>query len=114
MARGTFANIRLKNMLVPGSEGSVTVHYPTGEQTSIYDAAMKYKEAGTPFVVLAGSQYGTGSSRDWAPRETWTSTNRNLRDPPRRQLRSQQAVEVTATKTNGDEVHFLHIKCCGI
>ena len=71
MTRGTFANIRLKNMLAPGTEGSVTVHFPTGEQTSIYDAAMKYREQATPLVVLAGAEYGTGSSRDWAAKGTY-------------------------------------------
>ena len=147
MTRGTFANIRLKNMLVPGSEGSVTVHHPSGEQTSIYDAAMKYKEARTPLVVLAGSQYGTGSSRDWAAKGTFllgikaviaTSYERihrsnlvgmgvlplQFREGESREtldldgtetfeirlddkLEPRQAVEVTATKTNGDEVHFV-------
>lgn len=71
MTRGTFANIRLKNMLAPGTEGSVTVYHPTGEQTSIYDAAMQYSESGTPLVVLAGTEYGTGSSRDWAAKGTF-------------------------------------------
>ncbi len=71
MTRGTFANIRLKNLLAPGTEGSVTVHHPSGEQTSIYDGAMKYKEEGTPLVVLAGAEYGTGSSRDWAAKGTF-------------------------------------------
>jgi aconitate hydratase len=71
MMRGTFANIRLKNFLVPGSEGNVTVHFPTGEQTSIYDAAMKYQAEKTPLVVVAGSEYGTGSSRDWAAKGTY-------------------------------------------
>ncbi|MFL5803372.1 MAG: aconitate hydratase, partial [Roseiflexaceae bacterium] len=66
MMRGTFANIRLRNALVPGVEGGYTVYLPTGEQMSIYDAAMRYKESGTPLVVLAGKEYGTGSSRDWA------------------------------------------------
>jgi aconitate hydratase len=66
MVRGTFANTRIKNRLVPGVEGGVTVHLPDGEQMSIYDAAMKYKEEGTPLIVLAGKEYGTGSSRDWA------------------------------------------------
>jgi len=70
MMRGTFANIRLKNLLVPGVEGGVTVHLPTGERMSIYDAAMKYKADGTPLVVLAGAEYGTGSSRDWAAKGT--------------------------------------------
>jgi len=70
MVRGTFANIRLKNLLVPGVEGGVTVHIPTRERMSIYDASMKYQEAGTPLVVLAGAEYGTGSSRDWAAKGT--------------------------------------------
>jgi aconitate hydratase len=66
MVRGTFANIRLKNLLVPGTEGSISVHLPSGEEMSIYDAAMHYQEEGTPLIVLGGRQYGTGSSRDWA------------------------------------------------
>ena len=70
MMRGTFANIRLRNLLLPGTEGGVTLHVPTGEQMSIYDAAMKYKADGTPLVVLAGKEYGTGSSRDWAAKGT--------------------------------------------
>jgi len=70
MMRGTFANIRLRNLLAPGTEGGVTVHLPSGEQSSIYDAAMRYKAEGTPLVVLAGKEYGTGSSRDWAAKGT--------------------------------------------
>jgi aconitate hydratase len=70
MMRGTFANIRIKNQLVPGVEGGVTIHLPTGEQLAIYDAAMKYKQDGTPLVVIAGKEYGTGSSRDWAAKGT--------------------------------------------
>jgi aconitate hydratase len=70
MVRGTFANIRLKNLMVPGVEGGVTKHQPSGEQLSIYDAAMRYAEEKTPLVVLAGEQYGTGSSRDWAAKGT--------------------------------------------
>jgi aconitate hydratase len=70
MMRGTFANIRLRNNLAPGTEGGVTVHVPTGEQMSIYDAAMRYKAEGTPLVVIAGKEYGTGSSRDWAAKGT--------------------------------------------
>jgi aconitate hydratase len=66
MMRGTFANIRLKNLLLPGTEGGVTVHLPSGEEMSIYDAAMRYQAEGTPLVILGGRQYGTGSSRDWA------------------------------------------------
>lgn len=66
MVRGTFANIRLKNLLVPGTEGGITVHLPSGETMSIYDAAMRYKQEGTPLVVIAGREYGSGSSRDWA------------------------------------------------
>ena len=70
MMRGTFANIRLRNQLAPGTEGGVTVHIPSGEQMSIYDAAMRYKQEGTPLVVIAGKEYGTGSSRDWAAKGT--------------------------------------------
>jgi aconitate hydratase len=70
MMRGTFANIRLRNLLVPSIEGGVTVHVPTGEQMSIYDASMRYQAEGTPLVVIAGKEYGTGSSRDWAAKGT--------------------------------------------
>src|SRR5205085_3189839 len=70
MMRGTFANIRLRNLLLPGTEGGVTLHIPSGEQMSIFDAAMKYKEGKTPLVILAGKEYGTGSSRDWAAKGT--------------------------------------------
>ena len=70
MMRGTFANIRIKNQMTPGIEGGVTRHVPTGEVLPIYDAAMRYKEAGTPLVVIAGKEYGTGSSRDWAAKGT--------------------------------------------
>ena len=66
MVRGTFANIRLKNRLVPGVEGGKTLHLPDGEQMDIYDAAMRYREEGVPLIVFAGREYGTGSSRDWA------------------------------------------------
>jgi aconitate hydratase len=66
MARGTFANIRLKNLLVEPKEGNLTKHFPDGVEMSMYDAAMKYKEVGTPGIILAGKEYGTGSSRDWA------------------------------------------------
>jgi aconitase A len=70
MTRGTFANIRLRNLLVPGVEGGVTLHLPDGEQAAIYDAAMRYRQEGVPLVVLAGREYGTGSSRDWAAKGT--------------------------------------------
>ncbi len=70
MIRGTFANIRLRNKLVPGSEGGVTMHLPDGEVMSIYDASEKYLAEGTPLIVLAGAEYGTGSSRDWAAKGT--------------------------------------------
>ncbi len=70
MMRGTFANIRLRNLLVPGVEGGVSVHLPDGEQGSIYDVAMRYRKEGTPLVILAGREYGTGSSRDWAAKGT--------------------------------------------
>ena len=71
MTRGTFANIRLRNLLCPGTEGGVSKYFPTGEQLSVYDAATKYKADGTPLVVLAGAEYGTGSSRDWAAKGTY-------------------------------------------
>ncbi len=70
MMRGTFANIRIKNQMVPGVEGGVTVHYPSGERLSIYDATMRYKREHVPLVVFAGKEYGTGSSRDWAAKGT--------------------------------------------
>jgi aconitate hydratase len=70
MVRGTFANIRLRNQLAPGTEGGVTRHLPDGEETTIYDAAMRYAEEGVPLVVLAGKEYGSGSSRDWAAKGT--------------------------------------------
>jgi aconitate hydratase len=70
MTRGTFANVRIKNLMVPGVEGGVTKLQPSGETTSIFDAAMKYAEAKTPLIILAGQEYGTGSSRDWAAKGT--------------------------------------------
>jgi len=70
MMRGTFGNIRLRNLLAPGTEGGVTIHLPSGEQMSIYDAAMRYQREGTPLVIIAGKEYGTGSSRDWAAKGT--------------------------------------------
>jgi len=66
MCRGTFANIRIHNQLVPASEGNITLYHPTGEQMTIFDAAMKYRDAGIPLCILAGKEYGSGSSRDWA------------------------------------------------
>ncbi len=147
MTRGTFANIRLRNLLAPGTEGSVTVYHPTGEQMSIYDASEKYKADGTPLVVLAGAEYGTGSSRDWAAKGTYllgvqaviaksyerihrsnlvgmgvlplqfrdgedsqsldldgTETFRIALDD---ELKPLQAVEVTAVKQDGTELHFV-------
>tara|TARA_Y100000590_G_scaffold92147_1_gene104118 strand:- start:2640 stop:3989 length:1350 start_codon:yes stop_codon:yes gene_type:complete len=70
MVRGTFANIRMRNQIAPGTEGGFTTHFPTGEVTSIYEASTRYQEEQTPLIVLAGSQYGTGSSRDWAAKGT--------------------------------------------
>ena len=70
MMRGTFANTRIKNQMVPGVEGGVTVHYPSGEKLAIYDAAMRYHADGVPLVIFAGKEYGTGSSRDWAAKGT--------------------------------------------
>jgi aconitate hydratase len=66
MMRGTFANVRIKNLMLPGTEGGITIHHPSGEQMSIYDAAMRYKQEGVPLVVFGGDEYGQGSSRDWA------------------------------------------------
>ena len=70
MTRGTFANVRIKNLMAPGTEGGVTIHYPDGEQMSIFDAALRYQEENVPLVILAGHEYGTGSSRDWAAKGT--------------------------------------------
>ncbi len=70
MVRGTFANIRIKNLMLGGEEGGNTIHVPSGDKLSIYDAAMRYKQEGTPLVVVAGKEYGTGSSRDWAAKGT--------------------------------------------
>jgi len=70
MVRGTFANVRIKNLMVPGTEGGVTVHYPSGERMGIYEASMQYQASDTPLVVIAGQEYGTGSSRDWAAKGT--------------------------------------------
>jgi aconitate hydratase len=70
MVRGTFANVRIKNLMAPGTEGGVTVHYPSGERMGIYEASMQYQASDTPLVVIAGQEYGTGSSRDWAAKGT--------------------------------------------
>src|SRR5690606_885977 len=70
MVRGTFANVRLKNQLAPGTEGGFTTHIPSGEQMSIFEASQKYLADKTPLIVLAGKEYGTGSSRDWAAKGT--------------------------------------------
>ena len=70
MVRGTFANVRIKNLMVPGTEGGFTLHQPGGEQMTIYDAAVKYRASGVPLVVIAGKEYGAGSSRDWAAKGT--------------------------------------------
>jgi aconitate hydratase len=70
MTRGTFANVRIRNLMVPGVEGGVTIHRPSGERMAIYDAAVRYQKEGVPLVVIAGQEYGTGSSRDWAAKGT--------------------------------------------
>jgi len=70
MMRGTFANVRIKNIMMGGKEGGNTIHYPSGETMSIFDAAMRYKTEAVPLVVFAGKEYGTGSSRDWAAKGT--------------------------------------------
>ena len=71
MMRGTFANIRIKNQMLPGTEGGLTLHHPSGKTMPIFEAAMKYREEDTPLVVVAGREYGTGSSRDWAAKGTF-------------------------------------------
>ncbi len=71
MMRGTFANVRLKNRLVPDSEGPWTIHADTGTKLSIFDAAMRYQKEGTPLIIVAGKEYGSGSSRDWAAKGTY-------------------------------------------
>jgi aconitate hydratase len=71
MVRGTFANVRIRNQLVPGIEGGVTRHLPSGEQLSVFDASLRYQREGVPLIVLAGKEYGTGSSRDWAAKGTF-------------------------------------------
>jgi aconitate hydratase len=70
MMRGTFANIRIKNEMAPGTEGNWTTHQPSGEQMSMFEAAMRYKQEGTKLLVFGGAEYGTGSSRDWAAKGT--------------------------------------------
>ncbi|MEK0445048.1 MAG: aconitate hydratase AcnA, partial [Verrucomicrobiota bacterium] len=70
MTRGTFANVRIKNLMAPGTEGGVTIHRPSGESMAIYDASMRYQTDGVPLVIFAGQEYGTGSSRDWAAKGT--------------------------------------------
>src|SRR5260221_7190631 len=70
MTRGTVANVRIKNLMVPGVEGGVTKYQPGGEQMAIYDPSMNYQAAGTPLIIFAGQEYGTGSSRDWAAKGT--------------------------------------------
>jgi aconitate hydratase len=147
MTRGTFANIRLKNLLVPGAEGNVTVYQSAGEKMSIYDASLRYRQSGTPLVVLAGKEYGAGSSRDWAAKGTYLLGVRvviaesferihrsnlvgmgvlplQFREGESREalgldgsetydialtneLKPRQAVEVTARRANGDEIHFV-------
>jgi aconitate hydratase len=71
MMRGTFGNVRIKNLMLPGVEGGWTIYVPTGEKMFIYDAAMKYKQENRPLIVIAGKEYGTGSSRDWAAKGTY-------------------------------------------
>lgn len=70
MVRGTFANVRIKNLMVPGTEGSVTIHHPSGERMGIYEASIRYQSSNVPLIVIAGQEYGTGSSRDWAAKGT--------------------------------------------
>jgi len=147
MTRGTFANIRLRNKIAPGTEGGLAKYFPTGEVMSIYDASMLYQKAGTPLAVLAGKEYGTGSSRDWAAKGTQqlgikvviaesferihrsnligmgvlplqfrTGESREELDLDGSEMfdvavddnvKPGQAIEVTARRANGDEVHFV-------
>jgi aconitate hydratase len=147
MTRGTFANIRLKNLLVPGVEGNATKFLPTDEPMSIYDAAAKYQALGIPLMVIAGKEYGTGSSRDWAAKGTYLLGVRcviaesferihrsnlvgmgvlplQFREGENRELfgldgtetfevaiddnvKPRQAIEVTARKADGEEIHFV-------
>ena len=93
MTRGTFANVRIKNLMVPGTEGGVTKYFPNGndgEVMSIFDAAMKYEEGKTPLVILAGTEYGTGSSRDWAAKGTRLAGSKSS---GRRELRTNPPLE---------------------
>ena len=90
MMRGTFANVRLRNQLAPGTEGGVTVHLPDGEQSSIYDVSLRYRDEGVPLLVLAGKEYGSGSSRDWAAKGTGLL---GVRAVHRRELRAHPPVE---------------------
>jgi aconitate hydratase len=71
MMRGTFANVRLRNLMAPGTEGGVTRYQPSGEQMTIFDASVKYQDAGVPLMIVAGKEYGSGSSRDWAAKGTY-------------------------------------------
>ncbi|HWL08814.1 MAG TPA: aconitate hydratase AcnA [Planctomicrobium sp.] len=147
MTRGTFANIRLRNKIAPGTEGGFATYFPTGTVTSIYEASMEYQSAGTPLAVLAGKEYGTGSSRDWAAKgtqqlgvkvviaESFERIHRSnligmgvlplqFREGESREeldldgsetfdvavddtVKPGQAIEVTARRTNGEEVHFV-------
>ncbi len=91
MMRGTFANTRIKNQMVPGVEGGVTVQYPSGERLPIYDAAMRYHAEGVPLVIFAGKEYGTGSSRDWAAKGTRLL---GVRAVDRRELRAHPSLEL--------------------
>ncbi len=90
MMRGTFANIRLRNQLAPGTEGGWTCHQPSGDQMSIFDAANRYKEESTPLIVVAGSEYGTGSSRDWAAKGHLTARRQSRH---REELRANSPLE---------------------
>jgi aconitate hydratase len=96
MLRGTFANIRIRNQIIPGVEGGWTRHLPDGEKMTIYDAAMKYKAEGTPLIILAGQEYGTGSSRDWAAKGTYLMGVLPLEFP---QGESAASLELTGEET---------------
>ena len=118
MTRGTFANVRIKNLMVPGIEGGVTMHQPTGQKMDIYDAAAKYRDEGKPLVVIGGKEYGTGSSRDWAAKgtrllgvravicESFERIHRsNLIGMGVLPLQFHEGVGVSSLKLNGSEIY---------
>jgi aconitate hydratase len=122
MCRGTFANIRIRNLLIPDIEGNITIYHPSGEKMSFFDAAMRYKEAGIPLCILAGKEYGSGSSRDWAAKgpfmqgvkaviaESYERIHRsNLIGMGILPLQFSSGESVTSLKLNGSEIFSIEI-----